>query len=377
MALTTNENGADSMTYLNTLEPRIAMLENYVNVKDYGAVGDGVADDTAAVNAALAVANNQSEIYGTILFPKGVYSVDPANLDAFNCHIQAPMASLKANTTSTEGLLRIGASDGQLTVDIGSLLAYDITSDGSRYGYGIACTSEGGGGSIWEWDIRIGRIIGFVTAVYLSTDEGRHIATNKICVRTIRYCEYGVFLKGNMVEQYAVENCLVDVVWMAACTHAVVLQAISSPIIQNEVTIHCLEISGGGSGISMTGTHSETIIQNIIKVPVIYHDGTVTSLVDAGATVSTGPVRNYIEISDAPLSMVSYMGQNILKIAENGISAGMQGRSIYYGAGGSAPTTDIGWKIGDRYIVNNPTAGGVASYCYTSGGWKAETTLAA
>ena len=39
-----------------------------VNVLDYGAIGDGVADDTAAIQAALATGNS-------IYFPKGTYNV--------------------------------------------------------------------------------------------------------------------------------------------------------------------------------------------------------------------------------------------------------------------------------------------------------------
>jgi hypothetical protein len=43
-------------------------LAQYVSVKDFGAVGDGVADDTAAINAALQTPN-------TVLLPQGTYKV--------------------------------------------------------------------------------------------------------------------------------------------------------------------------------------------------------------------------------------------------------------------------------------------------------------
>ena len=48
-----------------------------VNVKDYGAIGNGTANDTAAVVAALAAAANR-----TLYFPKGTYKVDPDALVA-------------------------------------------------------------------------------------------------------------------------------------------------------------------------------------------------------------------------------------------------------------------------------------------------------
>lgn len=46
-------------------------LEQYVSVKDFGAVGDGVTDDLAAINAALAAAKN-------VYFPAGTYLVSGA-----------------------------------------------------------------------------------------------------------------------------------------------------------------------------------------------------------------------------------------------------------------------------------------------------------
>lgn len=51
-----------------------ATYSAYFNVKDYGAVGDGVANDTATVNAAITAAPASSTVY----FPKGVYRIASA-----------------------------------------------------------------------------------------------------------------------------------------------------------------------------------------------------------------------------------------------------------------------------------------------------------
>lgn len=57
---------ADGSTTRRDLSDRFA---DVVNVKDWGAVGDGVTDDAAAINAALAAVPT----YGTVYFPAGTY----------------------------------------------------------------------------------------------------------------------------------------------------------------------------------------------------------------------------------------------------------------------------------------------------------------
>jgi hypothetical protein len=48
-------------------------LNDMVSVKDFGAVGNGVADDTAAINAAILVCQSASQ--SSLFFPKGIYRV--------------------------------------------------------------------------------------------------------------------------------------------------------------------------------------------------------------------------------------------------------------------------------------------------------------
>lgn len=60
-----------------TLQSVQTKLEQYVSVKDFGAVGDGVADDSTAINNALANG-------GYIYFPAGTYKVTTIVCDSIN-----------------------------------------------------------------------------------------------------------------------------------------------------------------------------------------------------------------------------------------------------------------------------------------------------
>lgn len=73
----------------NTLDGRITALENkniiYYNVKNYGAVGDGVTDDTDAVKDAVAACNSTG---GVVYFPNGQYVLtDPLIFTRYGCTV--------------------------------------------------------------------------------------------------------------------------------------------------------------------------------------------------------------------------------------------------------------------------------------------------
>lgn len=59
---------------INALAPG-ALTGTGINVKDYGATGDGVTDDTAAIATARAVLELEGTSGGTLYFPAGVYKV--------------------------------------------------------------------------------------------------------------------------------------------------------------------------------------------------------------------------------------------------------------------------------------------------------------
>ena len=72
-----------------TTEPRnlVTRMADVVNVKDFGAVGDGVADDTAAIIAAINYAQKNAtdlNVYRpTVFFPAGDYAVTTITLNSY------------------------------------------------------------------------------------------------------------------------------------------------------------------------------------------------------------------------------------------------------------------------------------------------------
>jgi hypothetical protein len=83
---------ATGSTTARTLANRFA---DVVNVKDFGAVGDGVADDTAAIQAAVAASGGK-----TIFFPTGTYIVNN-NITITNSDIEFDNSKLQIQTGFT------------------------------------------------------------------------------------------------------------------------------------------------------------------------------------------------------------------------------------------------------------------------------------
>ena len=80
MTASTNFSSGTVVTkeWLNAVDANV--FDYTINVKNYGAVGDGATDDTAAINAAIAAASTKSA--KTLYLPMGVYLISSA-LTAF------------------------------------------------------------------------------------------------------------------------------------------------------------------------------------------------------------------------------------------------------------------------------------------------------
>ena len=105
-------------TIANTVDAAMSQIGKRIgggwySVREFGAVGDGIADDTAAIQAALDGA------MGTLYFPPGVYKVSGSgaacltltkNIDIVGCN--GRMAYIRATAgTNTTSILRVSFSE--------------------------------------------------------------------------------------------------------------------------------------------------------------------------------------------------------------------------------------------------------------------------
>lgn len=147
------------------------------NVRDYGAVGDGVHDDTAAFNQAIASLPTSG---GTVNVPAGTYLIDPYRGGAYGIKLRSymllnmdPQAILKSKTVNVKksriinipsGLTQVEVAGGQIRGERATHVYASGTTDEWNMGISISganhvtirdlwvgnCTGDGictGGGS--------------------------------------------------------------------------------------------------------------------------------------------------------------------------------------------------------------------------------------
>ena len=136
--------GGDYVKSVNGIEPDAdgnveieASAQNVVNVKDYGATGDGVTDDTAAIAAAVEDLSTGETLY----FPAGVYRVSKVDL-------KSDMTVQGDGWCSVIKLIDNAPDDYTNCLDIEgeeNVIIRDIKLDGSRWTNGgyTQSTAEG------------------------------------------------------------------------------------------------------------------------------------------------------------------------------------------------------------------------------------------
>lgn len=134
-----------------------------VNVLDYGAVGDGVTDSTAAIQAAI---DALSPLGGTLYFPKGSYIVSDANADNACLVVTAPIQFLGAGAFYTSIQPAASVAGTVNTILVNPNASYDQTlmsfknlslgnlNNGTRAGnHGIYCITLNAGQNLPKFTV--------------------------------------------------------------------------------------------------------------------------------------------------------------------------------------------------------------------------------
>ena len=128
----------------------LATAKMLINVKDYGAVGDGVTDDSAALNTAFAAAGTD---YCTVLFPSGTYMIgSPVDIPS-NTTVYFDNAEIKViRTDSTWKELAFSLGEyGNANYSSGYNGVHDVTFVNMKFNGGysnVFTASTHGGGNI-------------------------------------------------------------------------------------------------------------------------------------------------------------------------------------------------------------------------------------
>jgi len=150
-------------------------LRDSVSARDFGCIGNGIADDTAALTLVKAAAMAGAHIH----FPKGVY------------HTSQPLNFTSAVTITADPGTRI-----KLTAAASYVMQVDLTNGGAAWGYGVSLQNLilDGGGFCADGLILKGVISSTFTNIRATnvTGAGLHLAWAQLCSFTDYTCSKNV-----------------------------------------------------------------------------------------------------------------------------------------------------------------------------------------
>jgi len=186
-----------------TLDAKVAEGDLFLNVKDYGAVGNGGTDDTVAIQAALDAVPAGG---GTVYFPTGTYLVSIANGDNVN--------KLALRLTKTGVTLR-GAGRGSTTIKLANSVG-DYTamvSDNTALG-----TTDLSGLTIRDLTFDQNSTNNVVSNINQFTGQPRFVLRWQVGQRlVVENCRFTntdnintIYANGSAVQHVSVRHCVFD-----------------------------------------------------------------------------------------------------------------------------------------------------------------------
>ncbi|KAL9616659.1 MAG: hypothetical protein Q9160_008482 [Pyrenula sp. 1 TL-2023] len=312
------------------------------NVKDYGAAGDGVTDDTAAINSAIASGRNcapgscQSSTVEPVIvyFPAGTYVISSSIVDWYFTQIIGNPNALPV-LKATPGFVGLGLIDG------------DPYQPGGAQGY----TSVG----VFYRQVR--NLILDLTAIPASTAAtgihwpvGQATSIQNVQIRMTSAAnsqQQGIFIENGS------GGFLVDITITGGLYGA--------NVGNQQFTTRNLRISNAVVGISqiwswgwqyqgITITNCQTAFSMTSGGSSSQQVGSI-NIIDS--TISGCSV--FVDTAWTPNSSPPSSGSLILEnVALNNVATAVRGPSSTYLAGTTGSTTIAGWGQGHRYTPNGP-----------------------
>jgi hypothetical protein len=176
-----------------TMRTAQAKMRDVVSVKDFGAVGDGVANDTAAVQAAI---NTQQSVY----FPQGTYLCAGLTMSTAYQHLYAdsnvriqknangPLVTISANNVFARGVFFYGQTGhtGDCVVITANNAKLEFCAANTTFGFAVKAT----GNSM--------HIVGTCEHYYSADASGHAISIGTITTTTNYHVIDGVQMQGSV-----------------------------------------------------------------------------------------------------------------------------------------------------------------------------------
>jgi hypothetical protein len=164
------------------IDAKIFSATGYVNIKNYGAIGDGVTDDSAAINTALA--NNRD-----VFFPRGTYMVSGLTVSLANARLKGDNGAILKKRANGE-LVEIATTATNTIID-------GIILDGNSPFTGVCIRNRATGVTVQFCYAK--------NAV--SGDATIHGSQGQSANMTIRYCTIEGSARAENADNFTVDNC--------------------------------------------------------------------------------------------------------------------------------------------------------------------------
>jgi len=276
--------------------------QSFVNVRWFGAAGDGATDDTAAINAAIGDGNR------TVYIPGGTYMIraDATSIGQLSAGIQAknntkivisPQATLKALPSSTPRYTIINIF-GKSNVTIeggGKIIGERNEHQGTtgEWGYGICI---GGSDRVLVQDLYIADCWGDASVVGYYMDKSN--AARNITFRNV-YCDnnrrQGISV--TCAEDVRIESCTFANTNGTAPEYGVDLEPDSGTSVRRVTITNCMFRNNAGGGFTMNGTNGTVeyvhFIGNTLVGPRSHINGLLTqNVVLKGNMITDSAIRS-------------------------------------------------------------------------------------